>query len=42
MSLALMRATMLRIGDLSGAATGLLVTTSELRAAQRVDPRSAL
>jgi len=35
-------ATSLQIGYLSGSATGLLVTTSDLRPARRVDPRSAL
>jgi hydrogenase/urease accessory protein HupE len=39
---ALMAATSLQIGYLGGAATSLLVTASELRAARRVDPRSAL
>lgn len=37
-----MAATSLHIGYLSGAATGLLVTASDLRAVRRVDPRSAL
>jgi hypothetical protein len=37
-----MAATSLQIGYLSGAATGLLVTASDLRAVRRVDPRSAL
>jgi hypothetical protein len=39
---ALMAATLLQIGYLCGAATGLLVTAIELRAARRVDPSSAL
>jgi hypothetical protein len=38
----IMAATSLQIGYLGGAATSLLVTTSDLRAARRVDPRSAL
>jgi len=39
---AIMAATSLQIGYLGGAAASLLATASELRAARRVDPRSAL